>query len=169
MLWLPANFPEMKQFAPLVNQRSPLVIPPPILALILILLAWLLTWLLPMPPPIFPFQKRIGALLLLVGFGIGFSAWLIFVQRKTPLRPGQPPRSFVESGPYRFTRNPMYLGAVIFLLGLFFVVRSWYFLIPPVLFFALINSILIPFEEELMLRTFGDSYDDYRRKVRRWI
>jgi protein-S-isoprenylcysteine O-methyltransferase Ste14 len=139
------------------------------LALILILAAWLLTWFLPMPPIAFPFHKQIGLLLLLVGFSIGFSAWLIFVRRKTPLRPGQPPRTFVDSGPYRFTRNPMYLGTVIVLFGLFFVARSWYFLIPPVFFFALIDSILIPFEEELMHRTFGNSYDDYRRKVRRWI
>jgi protein-S-isoprenylcysteine O-methyltransferase Ste14 len=152
-----------------VNQKSPLVVPPPILALTLILVAWLLTWFLPMPPIVFPLHKQIGALLLLVGFAIGCSAWWIFVQRKTPLRPGQVPHTFVESGPYRFTRNPMYLGTVIFLLGLFFVARSWYFLIPPVLFFVLINSILIPFEEELMHQTFGVSYDDYRRKVRRWI
>jgi hypothetical protein len=111
----------------------------------------------------FTFQKRIGALLLLIGFGISFSAWLIFLRRKTPLRPGQPPSSFVQSGPYRFTRNPMYLGMLIFLFGLFFAVRSWYFLIPPALFFVLINSILIPFEEELMHRTFGDPYDNYCR------
>jgi protein-S-isoprenylcysteine O-methyltransferase Ste14 len=152
-----------------VNQRSPLIISPPILALILILLAWLFTRFLPVPPIVFPFHKQIGALLLLAGFAIGFSAWLIFVKRKTPLRPGQPPSSFVESGPYRFTRNPMYLGAVIFLLGLFFVARSWYFLIPPVFFFTLLNSILIPFEEGLMHRTFGDSYDNYCRRVRRWL
>jgi protein-S-isoprenylcysteine O-methyltransferase Ste14 len=152
-----------------VNKRSPLVIPPPILALILILVAWLLTWLLPMPPIIFTSQKRIGALLLLIGFGISFSAWLLFLQRKTPLRPGQSPSSFVQSGPYRFTRNPMYLGMLIFLLGLFFVVRSWYFLIPPVLFFVLINSVLIPFEEELMHQTFGDPYDNYCQRVRRWL
>jgi protein-S-isoprenylcysteine O-methyltransferase Ste14 len=63
----------------------------------------------------------------------------------------------------------MYLGTVILLLGLFFVARSWYFLIPPVLFFALINSILIPFEEELMHQTFGVPYDDYCRRVRRWL
>jgi protein-S-isoprenylcysteine O-methyltransferase Ste14 len=128
-----------------------------------------LTRFLPVPPIVFPLHKHIGALLLLVGFAIGFSAWLIFVKRKTPLRPGQPPRSVVESGPYRFTRNPMYLGTVIFLLGLFFVARSWYFLIPPVFFFTLLNSILIPFEEELMHRTFGDSYDNYCRRVRRWL
>jgi protein-S-isoprenylcysteine O-methyltransferase Ste14 len=152
-----------------VNQRSPLVLPPPILALVLILAARLLTWFLPMPLIVFPFHKQIGALLLLVGFAIGFSAWSIFVQRKTPLRPGPPPRSFVESGPYQFTRNPMYLGTVIFLLGLFFRTRSWYFLFPTVLFFGLIHFVLIPFEEKLMHQTFGDSYDDYRRKVRRWI
>ena len=63
----------------------------------------------------------------------------------------------------------MYLGTVIFLLGLFFRTRSSYFLFPTVLFFGLIHFVLIPFEEKLMHQTFGDSYDDYRLKVRRWI
>jgi protein-S-isoprenylcysteine O-methyltransferase Ste14 len=160
--------PEEPVLGPM-NQRCPLPIPPPILALVLILVAWLLCWYLPVARFGFPHQKLFGELLLLVGFGIGFSAWLIFVQRKTPLRPGQPPRAFVESGPYWFTRNPMYLGAVIFMLGLFFLSRSWYFLIPPVLFFGIIHFVLIPFEEELMRETFGDSYLDYCRRVRRWI
>jgi protein-S-isoprenylcysteine O-methyltransferase Ste14 len=152
-----------------VNQRSPLPVPPPILALVLILVAWLLCLFLPAASLRFPFQKLIGELLLLVGFGTGFSAWLIFVQRKTPLRPGQLPSAFVQSGPYRFTRNPMYLGAVIFLLGLFLVMRSWYFLIPPALFFGIIHFALIPFEEELMRQTFGNSYLDYCRRVRKWL
>ncbi len=149
--------------------KSPLPLPPPILALILLLIAWFLRTWVPIAPFRFSHQKLFGELLMLVGFGTGFSGWFMFVTHRTPLRPGQPPRMFVQGGPYRFTRNPMYLGTVIFLLGLCFVSRSWWFLIPPAAFFAIIHFSLIPFEEKLMGATFGDSYLEYCRRVRRWI
>jgi protein-S-isoprenylcysteine O-methyltransferase Ste14 len=63
----------------------------------------------------------------------------------------------------------MYLGILLFSIGYFFAVESVWFIIPPILFFWLMNSRLIPFEEKLLQEHFGAEYDTYRRRVRRWL
>jgi len=63
----------------------------------------------------------------------------------------------------------MYLGLLTFLIGCFIVSESPYFLIPPVLFYLAINFLLIPFEERLLVDRFGEVYEAYRKRVRRWI
>ena len=79
-----------------------------------------------------------------------------------------PPERIVEAGPYRFVRNPMYLGHMIFLAGLALVLGSW---IGALVFLA-----HVPFfeararEDEAQLASrFGDAYGSYRRRVKRWI
>ena len=77
--------------------------------------------------------------------------------------------ALVVRGPFRVTRNPMYLGLVIVTVGVAF----WVGLLPmfavPVLLFATTNCVHIPFEEDKLHRQFGAAFDDYLRRVRRWI
>jgi protein-S-isoprenylcysteine O-methyltransferase Ste14 len=77
--------------------------------------------------------------------------------------------SLVVRGPFGVTRNPMYLGLVIMTLGIAF----WVGLLPmfavPVAVFATTNCVHIPFEEKNLRRQFGAAFDDYLRRVRRWI
>jgi len=75
----------------------------------------------------------------------------------------------VTSGPYRFTRNPMYLGLVIVTLGIAVWVGAWPMFIAPIAIFATINWVHIPFEEAKMHRQFGATYDGYVGRVRRWV
>ena len=63
----------------------------------------------------------------------------------------------------------MYLGLSLFSIGWFFAVQSIWFVVPPILFFLLINFRLIPFEEQLLSERFGAEYDRYRQRVRRWL
>ena len=63
----------------------------------------------------------------------------------------------------------MYLGLELVLLGAFFLAKSPFFLIPPIVFFLLINFLQIPFEENLMTERFGESYTEYCQRVRRWL
>jgi len=63
----------------------------------------------------------------------------------------------------------MYLGLLLISVGCFFAVECLWFVIPPVLFFWIINFRLIPFEERLMKEHFGEEYDAYRQRVRRWL
>jgi len=78
-------------------------------------------------------------------------------------------RLLVTSGPYRFTRNPMYLGLVLVALGIAAWVGAWPMVLAPVAIFATANWVHIPFEEAKMRRQFGPEFDDYAGRVRRWI
>jgi protein-S-isoprenylcysteine O-methyltransferase Ste14 len=63
----------------------------------------------------------------------------------------------------------MYLGIVVMLLGIALFVGSWPMLIPPLGFFVLMSLVFIPFEEQRLRQVFGEAYDSYARRVRRWI
>ena len=78
-------------------------------------------------------------------------------------------KSLVVRGPFRFTRNPMYLGLVIFTLGMALGVGSLPMFAVPLLVFVTANWAHIPFEEAKMRRQFGTAFDHYMRQVRRWI
>jgi protein-S-isoprenylcysteine O-methyltransferase Ste14 len=75
----------------------------------------------------------------------------------------------ITSGPFRYSRNPMYLGILIWLIGLAVLLGSLVACIFPVLFFLLAQGIMIPMEEKKMLRAAGAPYSDYMRHVRRWL
>jgi protein-S-isoprenylcysteine O-methyltransferase Ste14 len=148
---------------------SPPLIPPPALALVLLLVSSCLTVVFPLDPLPIPAAQGIGALFLVIGFLAGFSGMFAFRRVGTSLRPGDEPVHLVINGPFRITRNPMYLGLELVLIGIFSLTKSLFFLIPPVVFFLLINFLQIPFEEQVMTEHFGQSYTDYRQRVRRWL
>jgi protein-S-isoprenylcysteine O-methyltransferase Ste14 len=79
-----------------------------------------------------------------------------------------PPDRIVESGPYRYIRNPMYLGHLVFFLGLAVVLRSWIALAVFVLHAAWFDR-RVREDEARLAQLFGDAYRDYCRRVKRWI
>jgi protein-S-isoprenylcysteine O-methyltransferase Ste14 len=112
----------------------------------------------------------LGVALVAIGFAISFWAVSLFRREGTELNPtSKTNKSLVIRGPFRFTRNPMYLGLVIFTLGIAFWVGSPPMFAVPLLVFATTNWAHIPFEEEKMRRQFGAAFDNYRNEVRRWI
>jgi len=91
-------------------------------------------------------------------------------ERGTEINPtSETNKSLVVRGPFRFTRNPMYLGLVLLTLGIAFWVGSLPMFAVPLLVFATANWVHIPFEEAKMRRQFGAAFDRYMRQVRRWI
>ncbi|MFY9983184.1 MAG: isoprenylcysteine carboxylmethyltransferase family protein [Chthoniobacterales bacterium] len=150
-------------------KSPPIPLPPPILMLVLLLLSALLTSVAPIAFLTIPFHGAIATLFILAGVGSAAAGFFSFKSRRTPVRPGAEPTQLVLSGPYRITRNPMYLGLLLISIGCLFAFESLWFLIPPIVFFGLINFRLIPFEEQLLHEHFGVEYDAYRKRVRRWL
>ena len=109
--------------------------------------------------------------LMLLGLGIMLAGAIQFRLHKTTLDPRYPERTqqIVTSGIYRITRNPMYLGMAIMLIGL----SSWWLHLPgyalALAFCVYINRFQIKPEERFLLAQFGNSYSDYQQKTRRWI
>ena len=146
-----------------------LKLPPPIWALIYVLAGAVISWF-------FDWSKVPGLLaplgILLVAISWILPVWAIVLFRRegTEVEPTSPTnRKLITSGPYQFTRNPMYLGLVILTIGVAIWVGAWPMFGAPIALFATANWVHIPFEEAKMRRQFGPIYDDYVARVRRWI
>jgi protein-S-isoprenylcysteine O-methyltransferase Ste14 len=79
------------------------------------------------------------------------------------------PRNLVTDGLFSISRNPMYLLMLLLITGAALLVDRWCGLLAPVVFFVAANWWYVPFEERAAAESFGDSYLDYRQKVRRWL
>jgi protein-S-isoprenylcysteine O-methyltransferase Ste14 len=142
---------------------------PPILLLLHIFAAFLLNWLFALP---FTFPKIlvwVGYLLILVGIGLATGAAGRFMKEQTTLDPHGSVSEIVTSGPYRFSRNPIYLGFVCLLIGFPFIFRSyWGLILSPVLMVSL-HQLVVKHEEAYLEIKFGDIYTRYKSRVRRWL
>ena len=145
-------------------------LPPPIWTLIYLLLCAALSWSLGWPRiPGLPIPL-LGAALVAVAFITPVWALMLFRREDTEIEPTSPTnRKLVTGGPYRFTRNPMYLGLVVLAVGIAVWVGTWPLVIAPLAVFATANWVHIPFEEAKMRSQFGADYDNYIARVRRWI
>jgi protein-S-isoprenylcysteine O-methyltransferase Ste14 len=120
-------------------------------------------------PAIIGVPQVIGMIITSVGTAIAF--WCIFtfafVGRGTPA-PFDPPRRLVIRGPYRFVRNPMYIGAILTLLGVALFYGSLSILIYACVFFLATHLFVVLYEEPTLRQTFRSDYEAYCRRVSRW-
>lgn len=143
--------------------------PPPFLYVALLLLGLLLEELVPLPRlPRTPSRLVAAALLTSGGGLLVWSLWLFLRARTSPL-PMRPTTALVGSGPYRWTRNPMYLAMLLVYLGaaLLFDV-TWALVLSPALV-ALVNRLVIAREERYLEAKFGEEYRRYKARVGRWV
>ena len=141
---------------------------PPLLAGVLVLVTLALHFMLPEQRSV-GWYPVIGLMVVAAGVAMMFFAAAIFQARETTKNPYGEPTKFVVQTPYTWTRNPMYLSFVMVLLGLAIFFESIAMLLAPAVFFAVIDRMVIPREEETMERIFGQDYVAYRDRVRRWI
>lgn len=120
-----------------------------------------------------PSGLRIGGALALAALGAGFdvSGLWMFRKARTTFSPLRPDRSaaVVQTGVYRITRNPMYLGMVLILLGLALYLASPWAFLGPLAFAAYITRFQIVPEERALTERFGEAYAAYCARVRRWL
>jgi len=137
---------------------------------ILIWLRWLPLWRV--GPDVFKDPRPLGWTVVAVGAVIGLPCVWEFAWRGlgTPA-PFDPPRRLVVTGPYRYVRNPMYLGMGIAMAGfaIVFPHGANVFLGELGAAFALVFAFIVLYEEPMLRRMFGDAYLEYCRNVRRWI
>jgi protein-S-isoprenylcysteine O-methyltransferase Ste14 len=109
--------------------------------------------------------------IVFIAVGVSLAVWgrLQFRTAATPVHPAEQPTALVTTGPFRFTRNPMYLGMTLALLGTAILFAKLIPLVIPFVFAWVISMRFIRHEEERMEALFGDAYADYTRRVRRWL
>ena len=116
-------------------------------------------------------NNRISLLLLILGLVVFISAVKSFKRQKTTVNPLEPRQasSLVTSGIFKFSRNPMYLGMLIFLLSITFKFNLIGGMIVSLFFYIFITKFQIIPEEIAMNELFGNEFIDYSKKTRRWI
>jgi len=143
--------------------------PPPLLYVGGFLVGVLLKRLFPLPALPRPVSLGLSFILLIPGFGLLYWALGSFFRKKTSPLPFRPTTTLVITGPYRWTRNPMYLGMLLVYLGLaFWSSVLWAILLAPVVV-GLVGRFVIRKEEAYLEARFGDAYRQYSRQVRRWL
>ena len=95
--------------------------------------------------------------------------WDFLVKGKGTPAPIDPPKELVVSGLYRYVRNPMYVGILLVILGHFLWFGFWNLLIYAAVVFAAFSAFVIFYEEPTLKRNFGAAYEDYLKRVPRWI
>ncbi|WP_374602213.1 isoprenylcysteine carboxylmethyltransferase family protein [Arenimonas sp.] len=146
-------------------------IPPPIVGLVCAGLAWTIARYLPDAGYASPYRTWIALALAVAGISLDLSGLVVFRKARTTINPLSPDKStaIVQAGPYAFTRNPMYVGMALILLGYCVYLANAVSLVAVAIFCAYITAFQIIPEERLLLRKFGDSYARYMQAVRRWI
>jgi len=132
----------------------------------------LLDAVLPLPRPAAPLRLAVhdfGLALLSAGLALIASGMLLFWRARTPPFPHGAAVALVQRGPYRYSRNPMYLSVILSYLGLAAVYWQPLALLLLPWPLALLGRVVIPYEEAQMTARFGDAYRDYCRRVRRWL
>ncbi|WP_315822293.1 isoprenylcysteine carboxylmethyltransferase family protein [Paraflavitalea speifideaquila] len=116
------------------------------------------------------FDQYIGILVFIAGIIITIHCIVRFaLDGRGTLSPADPTKQLVISGLYRYSRNPMYIGVMSILIGESLFVQSRSLWLYTLLIFIAFNVFIIFWEERRLRKDFGKSYEDYCRKVRRWI
>lgn len=152
-----------------MQDRSGVVIPPPLIVLVGFLLGVGLQRWLGSPGWTFPGRRALGFGLATIGLGWAVAGMLTFRRHRTAINPMHPASTVVTGGPYRFTRNPMYLGLSIIYLGLALAFGQLWALVTFPLTIGFLQSHAIQREERYLAAKFGETYREYRQRVRRWL
>lgn len=146
------------------------ILPPVVLFIVVLLCIGAEIWLAPprlaLPQPAF---LIFGIVVVIAGLALGGSGIRRFFALGVHPSPTRSVPRLVTGGAYRLTRNPMYQGMVIALMGVALTFGSMAFLVGAFVLFLYLSFYVVPREEAYMARKFGQDYADYCARVRRWI
>ena len=148
-----------------------LLIPPPILTLMSAILMLIISKYFNKANFSLNQHNQFALFFLIVALIIIFISIAKFIKIRTTISPLKPNKTsiLVDSGIYKYTRNPMYLGLFLILFSLFLYLKNFLsFLVLPLFVMYITKNQILP-EEKVLENLFGDQYKKYKNKVRRWI
>ena len=151
------------------RDRAGVIAPPPLIYLGFILAGLALEYVWPEPLLAEGLQYGLGAGLIALAFLIAIPAFVQFSRAKTHVDPYKPVTAIIRQGPFRWTRNPLYLGMVIVQLGVAATVDGLWIAVLVIPTILVINIGVIAREERYLERKFGEEYLAYKAAVRRWV
>ena len=142
---------------------------PPVAIGLPLVIGWLLTSLWGDPVRLGGWRLPLGW--ALVVFFVVWNGWSLglFARHETGLLPGQATHAMIQEGPYRLSRNPLYVGLLALYLGVTLLAPTfWGLVLFPAAVLLVLWGAILP-EERFLHARFGASYDEYSRRVRRWL
>ena len=151
------------------SETAQVLVRPPIAWAVAVIAGFALDWFEPLPvlPEDWP-NGLLGAVVFVLALALAIWAMDTMTRAGTNVPTNRPTTAMVESGPYRFTRNPIYLGMFLVVIGLAIAFNSLWLLAMLVPFALVIRYGVVAREEAYLERKFGDVYRGYRSRVRRW-
>jgi protein-S-isoprenylcysteine O-methyltransferase Ste14 len=155
-----------------MHDYADVVVKPPLLFAGALVLGCLLSWLIPLGPGLGSANGRalaVGGGLAVIGFALSALSVREFRRAGTSVVPGDPSTTLVDNGPYRFSRNPIYIGFVILYFGLAIVLTSAWMLLLLVPVLIVLQRGVVEREEAYLQEKFGEVYWRYQTRVPRWL
>jgi protein-S-isoprenylcysteine O-methyltransferase Ste14 len=154
-------------------ERGPIHFPwPPLVYVAGILASVALSWWLPLPW----IGEPLAGMFFAAGIILGVAAVALVMisihtmhKAKTSIRLDQPAAHLVQNGPYSMSRNPIYLGNTLFMIGIGLAAGMLWFIIFAIVAAFLTQKLAIDYEEPHLEQRFGKKYRDYCKRVRRWL
>lgn len=152
------------------KDHANVLIPPPLALAVCVVAAWLIdrVWPVPFLPLGLPRWLIGGAL---IAAGLATEAWslLVFRRARTSVLPMRSTSAIVEAGPYRYSRNPIYLAMFLTVAGFAVALDSLWQFAALIALYVVLRWAVVAREEAYLTRKFGATYLEYARRVRRWI
>ena|SRR6266498_2260391 len=150
------------------NDRAGVIAPPPLIFLAFLALGWLLARKL-LPPVDVPYGVVIGVTLCVAALAFAFWARTTMLRARTNINPFKPTTAIVTTGPFAWTRNPLYISMTVLFIGLALILHAIAAVILLPVLLLIITFGVIRREELYLERKFGVQYREYRQHVRRWL
>jgi protein-S-isoprenylcysteine O-methyltransferase Ste14 len=143
--------------------------PPPLLYVLAVVIGVLLDRRWPLPLPAGSMTTIAGVFLVVGGVALSYDSIGRFRRLKTSFVPIRPATTLVLAGPYRYTRNPMYVSLALLTIGCSFLLATYWPIVVLVPTLAVVQQFVILPEERYLRHRFGTEYEAYTRRVRRWL
>ena len=149
--------------------HAQVLLPAPFVYAGFLLAALLLHLVFPLPAPFPDLVRGVGTVVAIIGLFLCLFAVWHMRQVHTPVSPHRPATTLVTDGPYRFTRNPIYLGFFLIFLGFTFLAGTlWGIVLSPFVPLT-VNHLIIGAEETYLQARFNEQYAQYKSRVRKWL
>lgn len=144
-------------------------LPPPLYYVAGLAGGMLLNKIVPLPVGGRPATAVVGAIIAALGLVLNFAGVAAVIRHRTTIVPHRPVARLITTGAYRWSRNPMYTGLGVALLGGGLLAGSWWPILALPLVLLVVVGLVIGPEERYLAERFGPSYAEYRARVRRWL
>ncbi|MBI5620749.1 isoprenylcysteine carboxylmethyltransferase family protein [Candidatus Gottesmanbacteria bacterium] len=153
----------------LPSDSSQVIAPPPLIYLSGLVVGAILHWLKPLPFLPETLTLPLSTILVVTSIALITTAFRAFRKAKTTIHVHKPTTKIVTTGPYRFSRNPIYLSMTLLTIGIAILVNTLWILVMLIPVLLVMQFGVIAREEAYLTKKFGDEYLHFKSKVRRWL